>query len=447
MRALSQLPSALEPVMPSKSFYGWKLVVVFWLVIVLNFCFPTFGTSVVNTYMAKAMHLNRAQLGFAFTVFSLMAGLPGPLVAVSIRRLGIRPTLVAGALLSSLGAFLMATRVDTVGQAVVVFGIIVGLGVALAGTIGPQVGVARWFHKRRGRAMSLLLTASGIGGFIAVPTLQRAIARDGGDWRAAWWLMSGMSLAAALIAAIWVRDSPAQMGQLPDGQPAAIAAESPEQHVVLESHGVYKTTEDWTLGEAFRTPTIWLLILTYLGFFMGFFIYIAHGVLHLEGLGYSPRKAAESISIVLISSMIGQTTVALIGDRVEPRRISAVAVCLYGAGTLLAIYAVTPAVMYAYAILMGWGFSMAFTCMATILSNYFGPKVYPSLLGITTPLGTTLGAIGPYLAGRFYDHFHTYSQIFAIVAVICFASAGLYLLAKPPVRLSSGTRREPMAAA
>jgi len=321
---------------------------------------------------------------------------------------------------------------------------VVGAGVALAGTIGPQVGAARWFHRKRGRAMSLMLTASGIGGFIAVPTLNAAIARDGGDWRAAWWLMSGMSLVAALIAAIFVRDSPAQMGQLPDGDVTQIRPELPEARVALPSGGVYKTTEDWTLGEAFRTPTLWLLILTYLGFFMGFFIYIAHGVLHLEGLGYTPGKAAESISIVLISSMIGQTTVALIGDRVEPRFISAVAVCLYGTGTFLAIHAVTPAVMYSYAILMGWGFSMAFTCMATILSNYYGPKIYPSLLGITTPLGTALGAIGPYVAGRFYDEFHTYSQIFTIVAGICFASAVLYLLAKPPARAVGHAGAEPV---
>jgi MFS family permease len=433
--------------MQPKSFYGWKLLVVFWLIIVLNFCFPTFGTSVVNTYMAKAMHWNRAQLGLAFTTFSLMAGLPGPLVAMSIRKLGIRPTLVTGALLASLGAFLMATQVDTVGKAVVVFGLIVGSGAALAGTIGPQVGVARWFHKKRGRAMSLMLTASGIGGFIAVPTLQRAIARAGGDWRAAWWLMSAMSLVAALIAAIFVRESPAQMGQLPDGESAVVTAELPAERPARANHGVYKTKEDWTLGEAFRTPTIWLLIFTYLGFFMGFFVYIAHGVLLLEGLGYAPGKAAQSISIVLISSMIGQTTVAVIGDRVEPRLISAVAVCLYGAGTLLAIHALTPAVMYTYAILMGTGFSMAFTCMATILSNYYGPKVYPSLLGITTPLGTTLGAIGPYLAGRFYDRFHTYNQAFEIVAAICFASALLYLLAKPPVRSSLRGGVEPAAAA
>ena len=432
--------------MQSKSFYGWKLLVVFWLVIVLNFCFPTFGTSVVNTYMAKAMHLNGKQHGLAFTVFSLMAGLPGPLVAISIRRFGIRATLVVGTLITSIGAFLMATRVNTLAQAVVVFGIIVGSGVALAGTIGPQVGVARWFHRKRGRAMSLMLTASGIGGFIAVPTLNAVIARAGGDWRAAWWLMSGMSLLAALIAAFFVRDSPAQMGQLPDGDALADAAGAPDSRASRPVRGVYKTTEDWTLGEAFRTPTLWLLILTYLGFFMGFFIYIAHGMRHLEGLGYAPGRAAESISIVLISSMIGQATVAAIGDRVEPRLISAVAVCLYGAGTLLAIHAVTPAMMYSYAILMGWGFSMAFTCMATILSNYYGPKVYPALLGVTTPLGTTLGAVGPVMAGAFYDRFHSYSQVFAMVGGLCFASAVLYLLAKPPVRMSPRASVEPVRA-
>jgi cyanate permease len=85
--------------------------------------------------------------------------------------------------------------------------------------------------------------------------------------------------------------------------------------------------------------------------------------------------------------------------------------------------------------------------MATILSNYYGPKVYPSLLGITTPLGTTLGAIGPVMAGAFYDRFHTYSQVFALVGGLCFASAVLYLLAKPPVRGSPRASVSPTVAA
>jgi MFS family permease len=433
--------------MQTRPFYGWKLLFVFWIIIVFNFTFPTFGTSVVNTYMAKAMHLNRKELGLAFSVFSLMAGLPGPLVARSINKLGIRFTLVVGTLLASAGALLMALYVRTTFQAIIVFGIVVGSGAAMAGTIGPQVGMARWFHKKRARAMSLLLTASGVGGFIAVPTLNGMIARSGGNWRAAWWCMSAMSLVAALVAALFVKESPAQMGQTPDGEPLADASATLDARASRAGRGVYKTNEDWTLGEALRSPTLWLLIATYLGFFMGFFIYIAHGVSHLEGLGYAPGEAAKSISVIMISSMIGQFAVAALGDRIEPRLISAVAVCLYGAGTLLAIHPATPAVMYSYAILMGSGFAAAFTCMATILSNYYGLKIYPALLGITTPLGTILGAAGPVTAGYFYDRYGTYSQIFTIVAALCFLSAILYLLAKPPLRRSPRAMAAPVQAA
>ena len=173
---------------------------------------------------------------------------------------------------------------------------------------------------------------------------------------------------------------------------------------------------------------------------MGFFIYIAHGIAHLKGLGHSPGEAAKSISIIFISSLIGQSTVAVLGDRIEPRYISAVAVCLYGCGTLLAIRAVDLTTMYVYAIMMGTGFSAAFTCMMTIWGNYYGPKIYPTLLGVTTPFGTILGAIGPVAAGYVYDRYGTYAGAFEAAAALCFASAVLYLLAVPPVRRAAGKR-------
>jgi MFS family permease len=118
-------------------------------------------------------------------------------------------------------------------------------------------------------------------------------------------------------------------------------------------------------------------------------------------------------------------------------------VCLYGAGTLLAIRAVDPASVYVYAILMGSGFGAAFTCFATILGNYYGTKVYPALLGVTTPLGTILGAAGPVSAGYFYDKYGTYTQVFEIVAGLCFLSAILYLLAAPPVKRPARGKIEP----
>jgi MFS family permease len=431
----------MESTVQEKPFYGWKLLVIFWVIIILNFTFPTFGTSVVNTYMAKAMHLSRKELGLAFSVFSLMAGLPGPLVAKSINTLGIRLTLGMGALVTSGGAFLMALFVKTTSEAILVLGFIVGAGAAMAGTLAPQVGIARWFHRKRARAMSLLLTASGIGGLIAVPTLNASIAHFGGNWRAAWWCMGTMSMVAAIISLLFVRESPAELNQSPDGEAGIDPSSSRPRE--RDDRGVFKTTEDWTLSEALKSPTLWLLVATYLGFFMGFFIYLAHGMFHLEGLGHTPAEAARSISVIFGSSLIGQVAVAALGDRVEPRFLSAVGVCLYGGGTLLAIHASGTAIMYCYAIMMGTGFAATFTCIMTIWSNYYGLRLYPALLGVTTPIGTILGAIGPFTAGYIYDKYGTYVPVFEAIAALCFLTAVLYLLATPPVRRAANSKVTP----
>jgi MFS family permease len=425
-------------------FYGWKLLGIFWVVIFLNFAFPTFGMSVVNTDMARAMHLNRKELGLAYSAFSLMAGLPSPLVGMSINRFGIRFTQVVGSLLVACGALLMALAAHTALEAILILGVFVGFGAAMSGTIAPQVGMARWFHEKRAFAMSTLLTASGIGGFAAVPLLNRTIAASGGNWRAAWWCMGSMSLAAALVAAIFIKESPAQMGQTPDGislgggVPRAVAGSKPRLRV-------FKTTEMWSLSEVLKSPTLWLLLPTYLGFFAGFFIFIAHGISHLEGLGHSPAAAARSLSLLLLSSLLGQFAMAVLGDRVEPRYIFAVAVCLFGLGIWLATRAVSAESLYPYAISMGSGFGAAFTGMATILSNYYGPKIYPLVLGVTTPVGTIVGAMGPVIAGSFYDKHGTYGPVFSAVAGICFASAVLLMFAKPPMRKSARATIAPAA--
>jgi MFS family permease len=420
-----------EARMAKTSFYGWKLLLVFWAVIVLNFAFPTFGMSVVNTYMAAAMHLDRKELGLAYSVFTLMGGLPSPIVGWSINRFGIRLTMLAGILLVGSGAVVMAAAVHTALEAFIVLALVVGFGAALSGTMGPQVGVARWFHAKRGRAMSLFFTCSGIGGFLAVPLLNAVISKSGGNWRSAWWFMAAMSVVSLLLAALFIRESPEQMGQEPDGGATPVSSAAVESK---PARGVFKTTEDWTLRETLRTPALWILIVTYLGFFTGFFIYLAHGIINLEGLGHSPAAAAQSLALLMLSSVIGQFTVAALGDRVEMRFIFAIAVALFGIGIALATHASSSLALYPYAVCMGAGFGAGYTCLATMQTNYFGPKVYPALLGITIPMGTILGAVGPVIAGWFYDAYHTYTQIFFLVTAVCFASALLLLFAKPPVR-------------
>ncbi|MFZ0978660.1 MAG: MFS transporter [Candidatus Acidiferrales bacterium] len=425
--------------MARSEFFGWKLLWILWAVIFLNFAFPTFGMSVVNTDMARAMHLNHKELGLAYSAFSLMAGLPAPLAALSINKFGIRFTMVTGALSMAVGALLMVFVAHTALEAILVLALPVGFGAMMCGTLAPQVAMARWFHRKRALAIATVLSASGTGGCIAVPLLNHVIAASGGNWRAAWVCMGSGSVAAALVAVLFVKESPEQMGQLPDGDaPGASAAKDPPAsaaaaEIKLRS-SVFKTTEDWRLGEVLRTPSVWMLVLTYLGFFAGFFIFIAHGIANLEGLGHSPAASARSVALVLFSALLGQFTIAALGDRIEMRFLFAVAVCFFGAGIWLAARAVGPMALYPYAILMGSGFGASFTCMMTILGNYYGPKAYPLVLGVTMPFGTVVGAIGPVVAGYFSDKYGSYVYPFSGVAAICVATGVLLIFAKPPVK-------------
>ena len=417
-------------------FFGWKLLWILWAVIFLNFAFPTFGMSVVNTDMARAMHLNHKELGLAYSAFSLMAGLPAPLAAFSINKFGIRFTLVMGTLLMACGAVLMIFAAHTAFEAILILALPVGFGAVMGGTLAPQVAMARWFHRKRALAIATVLSASGTGGCIAVPLLNHIIAASGGNWRAAWVCMGSMSLVAALVAALFVKESPEQMGQVPDGGPAedVRAGAAWRTDAIKPRASVFKTTEDWTLGEVFKTPSLYMLVLTYLGFFAGFFIYIAHGIANLEGLGHSPAASARSLALVLFSALLGQFTIAALGDVIEMRFLFAVAVCFFGIGIWLAARAVGPMSLYPYAILMGSGFGASFTCMMAILGNYYGPKVYPLVLGFTMPFGTIVGAIGPVVAGYFSDKYGSYVYPFSGVAAICVATGVLLIFAKPPVK-------------
>jgi MFS family permease len=155
--------------------------------------------SVINPAMAKAVGLNREALGNMLMVYMIMSGLPGPLVAMSVNRFGVRKTLVAGSLFTISGALLMANVVTGALGGMLCYGLLVGTGVATGAAMASQAGLARWFVRRRSLALSVLYSAGAIGGIVAAPLLDWLIGTTR-SWRAGWWLLAALSTVAACIA-------------------------------------------------------------------------------------------------------------------------------------------------------------------------------------------------------------------------------------------------------
>ena len=92
----------------SQPFYGWKLLAALWCIVFINLAFPTYGTTVVNAYMATDLHMDRKTLGSVFSLYMIMSGLPGPLIAIYINKVGPRITVIGGSLTLLTGSLLMA---------------------------------------------------------------------------------------------------------------------------------------------------------------------------------------------------------------------------------------------------------------------------------------------------------------------------------------------------
>lgn len=412
----------------STKFYGWYMVAALWVIYFLNVGFPMYGGSVVNTLMAKDLNLSRSILGLGFTLFTLTQGLPGPLIGMTINKKGVRFALVLGSALIVISGLLMATVVTSGWAYILVFGVIAGIGVGFGSVMPVQTGVTLWFNRKRALAMSIALTAAGIGGFVAAPVLTRVINLSGGHWPFGWYFVAGTAALALLVAAAFVRNRPEDLGQVPDGND-----EGP-QGLAQKVVAVYKTVEEWTPAEALRNSKTWLIFIGAVGFYVPYMMCVAHGVIHLTDKGFDTSVAAMSIGTLTLCSIVGRLLGGFLGDRVEPRFIWSGSLLVLLIGLIAVMNASTATHMMVYAICVGIGFGAAFVCMPTVLANYYGPKAFASIMGTIFPILTIFASASPFFAGAVFDATGTYSTAFITGAVFACAGAVALSIAKPPVK-------------
>lgn len=415
--------------MSSTGFYGWRLLGAFWIVAFINLAFPAYGASVLNAAMATELGLDRQTLGTVVAIYLAMSGLPGPAVGWSVARYGVRTTLLIGSALIISGSLLMGTVVTTGPGAIIGFGLLVGVGVAFGGLIASQVGVMRWFLRRRSLALSLLYSGGAIGGFFAPPLLARIAQSGPGHWRWGWFLMAALSAGAALLAWLTVKEQPADLGQHPDGiDPAAAAAGN------AKPLPAFVTREAWTAAEVLRGPQFWLMTLSFCGVSMGFALFLGHGIVHLRDLGHPMTVGAWAMSTLTLSGLLAKGLLAAFGDRLDPRYLWGLFCASFGIGLLVLLVARTPTLVSVAAACMGIGFGGGLVAMMAVMGNYYGAAAFAAVSGLGIAINTGTSAIAPIGAGFLFDHGFGYTGAFSAVATWCIVGGLVIMLLPKPRR-------------
>ncbi|HQN40892.1 MAG TPA: MFS transporter, partial [Pseudomonadales bacterium] len=184
---------------------------------------------------------------------------------------------------------------------------------------------------------------------------------------------------------------------------------------------------------AFSTVVLWLAILCASMASLGGGLVNTQALLHLQDLGHEKVLAASSIGLVGFLSVAGRVFSGTLGDYIEPKYMLSAGLLISLVGIYLLNIAHEPLLVYLFAILFGLGNGLAVVTSPMIIANYFGSKNYASLFAVRSMIVTIIAALGPVLAGAWFDKFNSYSQVFWFYIGMCLIAGIAALMMRPPI--------------
>ena len=392
-----------------QKFSGWKLLFALGVVYLLIMGFAQYGGSVTGPHVLRDIPMSRAQFGLAFTLLNLFIGINSAFVgAPLVKRFGIRNTAIFGCLMLIVVALLMQV-ITQPWQFLVVFGILTPITIAV-GTIVPySTWVTRWFKRYRGRAMGYIMVIASFGGTLASPVLGRILAITDGDWRVAWLFIGAVGLVGAVANWFLVKESPEALGQTPDGIPETGS----------DMSGKLFASYQWEAKDAYKTTAFWMIFVASIAFFMPFFFFVSHYILHITKSGIPGEIATVSMGVMTLGGVVGRLLSGFLSEKYEARYILATGIIPSLAGILIAVNVTTTPMALLAAALFGMGFGWPYTAMLTTLGNFYGIKSYPQIMGTMMLITSVVGAPTSLVAGMIFDAQQSYSLAFTILGGIC----------------------------
>jgi MFS family permease len=125
---------------------------------------------------------------------------------------------------------------------------------------------------------------------------------------------------------------------------------------------------------------------------------------------------------------------ALIGDRFDKRRLSALCMLGHMAGLLCLTYATGPAMIVAYALLHGVAWGLRGPMMQALRADYFGRSAIGMILGLSFMIMVIGQVGGPMIAGIMADITGNYRAGFTTLALLAGLGSIFFLFAKRPAR-------------
>jgi MFS family permease len=380
------LQSSSLPSMETRT--SWVVATVALAVMAIAFGAPWI-TVVALKNIAAEVNGERSIPAFAGALVWLGSGVGGILMGRVAERVGVRWTVIGGAVMIAVGLAL-----STLGPSLPLFighGLFIGL-LGIGGINAPfYVYVSRWFDRRRGSALALISSGSFLAGALWPSIFERVIAYAG--WRHAMLYYAVLELVTIVPAAAIVLHQP---------------PESPH-HAVLTS--VARDTET-VMGWPANTVFV-LMACAIFTCCVPMSMPQAHLVAFCSDLGISAAQGAAMVSVLLGTAFVSRQVWGALSDRVGGLYTMLAGSACQTVG--MAAFLLTQNEFGLFAVSAAFGFGFSGLVPANILASRELFPVSEAYWRIPTLLlcsGTGM-ATGGWLGGILYDYFGFYAPAFA----------------------------------
>jgi MFS family permease len=417
---------AKNPQRPPKIYYGWIVVAAMISIgaTTMALAGPTFGLFIEP--MQTDLGFDRALFGWSNTGRMLASAVGGLFIGKMVDRHGPRVMLAVAGGVSALalmslgffhpswwliGAFVLTGLMGVQGQA--------------AFYTGPSV--AKWFIRKRAKAMGILSMGAPFGLMIGFPSVQWVISNYG--WRAGWISLGVAGIIIIVpISLLVLRRQPEDMGLLPDGDLADDDATG--QH----SASTRPTEHQWTRAEAIRTVAFWRLTLAFSMFMFSTTSMVFFRFPYFLDKGMDAGLMSIAASTAQISLFLGAITIGRQVSSIGMERLAGLNLLVMGLCFLITLTVSNVFMMFAAFYTWAWATNSVGALQGIIYASYFGRQHSGAVRSAALTTAMLFAAVAGPLAGIVADATGGFESIWWPMVGILGLGALILMTTSPPVK-------------
>lgn len=413
-------------------FFGWWIVLSGCILQSLHSGLLGQGFTVYFLHLQEEFGWSRTLLSTGFSLSNIINGVLAPFEGWLSDRFGPRRLVLSGMVLMGTG-FIFLSSVDSTVSYFLSF-VLIASGASLGGYLPISVAVLNWFVRKRSLALGIASAGHGLGGLLVL-LVAWSIVNNG--WRPTA-LVSGIAiLVIGTSCALLLRQRPEKYGYLPDGDKPASpkSAEQETQAQTTDSNMELPSADDFTVQEALRTRSYWLIAAGHASAVLTISAVSLHLAPHLvQRMDMSLEAAGSIVSLLLFMSIAGRVLGGVLADRMDKRWLLVGSMISHTIGLLLLANATTMFQIVLFTIFHGVAWGARGLIQNSVRAEYFGRKAIGSILGIASVPVVIAIVVSPIFTAWLADLNGDYHFAFSILAAYTAIGTLFFAFAKKPVR-------------